>query len=184
MNNRDRGNSMVRPATATAPILLLAAILIAVFSVQTLALPEDANQPIAGTYDNSLLLLDEGKQVFYGSADTPAQITQGTLKITGQEITIERTDGEVKKITVTGDLAHYEQQPAIDQPVAMADAETITLDYDTQHMSAVGRVRFTQGGDQLSGCQVDYFLETRQLSTPKCPDGSQAEFIITPRNGQ
>lgn len=149
-----------------------------------MALPEDAGQPITGTYDNSLLLLDEGRQVFYGTPVTPARITQGTLKISGQEITIERADGEVKKITVTGNLAHYEQQPAVDQAIITAEAETITLDYESQHMSAVGRVRFTRGRDELTGCQVDYYLEDRRLATPTCPDGTQAEFTIAPRNNQ
>jgi len=170
-----------KPRLTHQRVLAISALLVAVTGA---ALPEDASQPVRGTYDNSLLLLDEGRQVFYGTAEKPAEIIQGTLKISGQQITIERTDGEIKKIIVTGMLAHYEQQPAPDQPIAMANAETITLDYDTQHMSAVGRVSFSQGGDRLTGCQVDYYLESRRLVTPTCADGSQAEFVITPREGQ
>lgn len=175
--NRARNNHL-QPCQV---VLAISALLVA---ASGMALPEDAKQPVRGTYDSSLLLLDEGRQVFYGTPEKPAEIIQGTLKISGQEITIERTDGEIKKIIVTGTLAHYEQQPAVDQAIAMADAETITLDYDTQHMSAVGRVSFSQGGDRLTGCQVDYYLESRRLVTPTCADGSQAEFTITPREGQ
>lgn len=181
MNNLDRGDNMRSIANIPVIFLVVAGI---VLPAPLLALPEDADQPIVGTYDNSLLLLDEGKQVFNGVPGEPAQITQGTLKITGQEITIERADGEVKRITVTGSPAHYEQQPAVDQAIVTAEGQTITVDYDAQHVSAVGDVMFTQGSDQWSGCQIDYYLETRQLSTPRCPDGSQARAILAPRNNQ
>jgi lipopolysaccharide export system protein LptA len=164
--------------------LTLTCSFFALLPLQLQALPEDADQPIHGTYDNSLLLLNEGIQVFYGAPGTPAEITQGTLKISGQEITIERADGAVKKVTVTGSPARYQQQPAIDQAIVTAEGDTITLDYDAQHMSAIGQVKFTQGSDQLTGCQVDYYLESRRVTTPPCADGSQAEFIFPPRNGQ
>lgn len=174
-------NKRRRMNNKTANLIILTCSVLVLLPVQLQALPEDAEQPINITYDRSLLLLDDGREIYYGS---PAVITQGTLKITGQEITIERIDGEVNQITVTGNLAHYEQQPAIDQAVVTAEAETITLDYDAQHVSAIGRAKFTQGNDQWTACQVNYYLENRQLSTSGCPDGSQAEVILAPRNNQ
>ncbi len=149
-----------------------------------LALPEDAQQPVDVKYDNSLLLLDEGKEVYYGSPESPAEIIQGTLKVTGQEITVERIDGEISRVTLQGNPAHYQQQPAVDQALVMAEGETIILDYDAQHLQAIGSVSFSQGADQWTGCQVDYYLETRRLSTPKCTDGTQATAILGPRNEQ
>lgn len=159
-------------------------LMIAFWAMPAQALPEDAEQPIQATYDNSLMLLDEGQQVINGSAETPAEIIQGTLKITGREITIERAEGEVKKITVIGNPARYQQQPAIDQQLAVAEANTIILDYDAQHLSLDGNVIFTQGSDQFSGCHIDYYLENRRLSTPLCGNGERARAILTPRNGQ
>ena len=150
----------------------------------SLALPEDANQPIIGSYDNSMLLLDEGKQIYYGSAGSPAEINQGTLNISGQEITIERVDGEVKKITVTGSPARYQQQPAIDQAMVIAEGATIILDYDEQQLSADGEVKFTQGSDVWSGCHIDYYIESKRLTTPLCEDGERANAIISPRKDQ
>ena len=149
-----------------------------------LALPEDAEQPIHGTYDNSLLLLDEGKQVYYGTPGTPAEITQGSLRISGQEITIERSEGEVKKVTVTGAPARYQQRPAADQEIVVAEGQTIILDYDAQLVSADGQVRFSQGSDLWSGCHIDYYIESKRLTTPACEDGERASAVISPRNEQ
>jgi lipopolysaccharide transport protein LptA len=185
MNSQNRNNDIMTTRTITTVRLALTCAFLSVFIPASLqALPEDASQPILGTFDNSLLLLNEGKQVLYGVAGTPAEIIQGSLKITGQEITIERVDGEVKKVSVMGSPALYQQQPAIDQALVTAEGENIVLDYATQHVSAVGDVRFTQGNDQWTGCQIDYYLESRQLSTTGCTDGSQARAIISPRNSQ
>ncbi len=168
---------LIKLLCAFLPVLLL-------LTSKSSALPEDAEQPILGTYDNSLLLLDEGKQIFYGSDGTPAEINQGTLKISGEEISIERADGEVKKITVTGSPARYQQQPALDQAIVVAEGLTIILDYDTQHLSVDEAARFSQANDLWSGCHIDYYLESRQLSTPRCDNGEQARFILSPRNEQ
>ncbi len=174
----------------TRPRLIFTKLLLALMPVllllasRSFALPEDAEQPVLGTYDNSLLLLDEGKQIFYGSAGTPAEITQGTLKISGEEISIERIDGEIKKITVTGSPARYQQKPAVDQAMVVAEGLTITLDYDAQHLSVDNEARFSQANDLWSGCHIDYYLESRQLSSPRCDSGEQARFILSPRNEQ
>jgi lipopolysaccharide export system protein LptA len=147
------------------------------------ALPEDVEQPILIDYNSSKFLLDEGKQMLYGSLDEPAVVTQGTLKISGLEIITESINGEVKKVTVTGAPAHFQHQPAIDQGLAIAVGDTIIMDFDTQHMSAIGKVTFTQDGNVWSGCQIDYFIG-ESVTTPACENGEQASLFIPPRNDQ
>jgi lipopolysaccharide export system protein LptA len=162
--------------------------LLAIFSclpiAAAMALPEDIEQGILIDYNNSEFLLDEGKQILYGSVDEPAVVTQGTLKISGQIIIIERPNGEIKKVTVTGTPARYQQQPAIDQGLAIAEGATITLDYETQQMTAIDNVTFTQDGNIWSGCQVDYYIESKRVITPPCENGEQASLFIPPRNDQ
>jgi lipopolysaccharide export system protein LptA len=147
-----------------------------------MALPEDVEQPTLIEYNNSEFLLDEGKEMLYGSIDKPAVVTQGTLKISGLVISIERPNGEIKKITVTGTPARYQQQPAVDQGLAVAEGNTIILDYETQQMTAVDNVTFTQDGNVWSGCQVDYYIESKRVTTPSCENGEQASLFIPPRN--
>lgn len=159
----------------------LNSLLLVCLPVVVTALPEDADQPIDVRYDNSELLLDEGIQILYGTSETPAQVTQGTLKISGQEITIERTDGVVKKVTVLGSPARFQQQPALDQEIVIAEGNTILLDNDAQHLSVDGQAKFSQGSDRWSSCHIDYFIESKRLTTPKCPDGVQAEATFSPR---
>jgi len=175
---------ITRPGSIPVKLIFALIPVLALLAGRSFALPEDSEQAILGTYDNSLLLLDEGKQIFYGSTGSPAEITQGTLRISGEEISIERADGEVKKITVTGSPARYQQQPAVDQSEVVAEGLIIVLDYDTQHLSIDEQTRFSQANDLWSGCHIDYYLESRQLSTPRCDTGEQARFILSPRNDQ
>ena len=165
-------------------IINLMFMLTCLLAQSVLALPEDADQPMDASFDNSELLLNEGLWILYGNTDTPAKFTQGTLEITGQEITIVRIDGDIQKVTVTGNPAHFQQQPAIDQGLAIALGSTIILDYQTQHMSAIGKVTFTQDGNIWSGCRVDYYIEDKRLTTPLCENGERASLFIPPRNGQ
>ena len=152
--------------------------------VATMALPEDFDQPALIEYNNSEFLLVDGVQTLSGSIDNPAEVTQGTLKISGQEIIIERPNGEIKKVTVTGFPARYQQQPAIDQGLAIAEGATIILDYESRQMTAISDVTFTQDGNTWNSCQVDYYLESKRVITPSCENGEQAQIIISPRNGQ
>lgn len=171
----------------TACSLCLFTMLIsALFSADvTLALPEDAEQPINVSYGPSEFFLDEGKQIVYRTDDFPAEITQGTLKITGDVITIESTDGEVRKITVIGSPARFQQQPAIDQALAIAEGGNIILDYDTQHLSIDEDARFSQDNNgQWTACHIDYFIDTKRLTTPTCENGEQAQVILPPRKDQ
>lgn len=149
-----------------------------------MGLPEDIEQAILIDYNNSEFSLDEGRQILYGSIDEPAVVTQGTLKISGQVIIIERPNGEIKKVTVTGTPARYQQQPAVDQGLAIAEGATITLDYETQQMTATDNVTFSQDGNVWSGCQVDYYIESKRVTTPACENGEQASLFIPPRNDQ
>ena len=149
------------------------------------ALPEDADQPIFLEYNNSELLLDEGVEILYGSEDSPAEVIQGTLLITGTEIIIRRVDGEVRQIRVKGSPAHFQQQPALDQALAIAEGLTLILNRDTQHVSISGDaeddVLFSQGDDRWTGCRIDYYLETRRLVTPEV-EGCRSKAVMAPRN--
>jgi lipopolysaccharide transport protein LptA len=156
-------------------------------SMSVMALPEDADQPILFEYDNSELLLDEGVEILYGSENSPAKVIQGTLLISGTEITIRRVDGDIKQIRVKGHPAHFQQQPAANQPPAIAEGLTLILNRESQHVSIYGDIEgdvmFSQGNDKWTGCHIDYYLETRRLVTREI-EGCRSSAVIAPRNNQ
>ncbi|MEK9647944.1 MAG: hypothetical protein VW337_02345, partial [Gammaproteobacteria bacterium] len=93
----------------------------------------------------------------------------------------------IKQIRGQGRPAHFQQQPAADQPLARAEGLTLILNLETQHVSIDGDVEgdvlFSQGNDKWTGCHIDYYLETRRLVTPEI-EGCRSSAVIAPRNNQ
>src|SRR3546814_14353678 len=81
------------------------------------ALPEDREQPIRVQADTAELDDRQGVAVYRGDV----VITQGTMKITGDTVTITQDDnGDVEVFNSIGQPAYYEQKPAVDKEIAKA----------------------------------------------------------------
>ena len=91
-------------------------------SVSAWALPSDRDQPIRVQADSAELDDKQGVAVYRGDV----VITQGTMKITGDTVTItQNAQGEVDVFTSVGKPAYYEQKPAVDKQIVKAYGLTI-----------------------------------------------------------
>ena len=104
----------------TLPLLLgLSAFLL---GTGAWALPEDRNQPIRVQADTAELDDRQGVAVYRGDV----VITQGSMKITGDTVTITQNgSGDVEVFTSIGKPAYYEQKPSADKEVVKAYGLTI-----------------------------------------------------------
>ena len=101
----------------TLPLIL--SLGAALGSAAAWALPSDRDQPIRIQADSAELDDKQGVAVYRGDVI----ITQGTLKITGDTVTITQTaSGDIDVFTSVGNLAYYEQKPAVDKEVVKAYA--------------------------------------------------------------
>ena len=108
------------------------------------ALPEDREQPIRVQADTAELDDRQGVAVYRGDV----VITQGTMKITGDTVTITQDDnGDVEVFTSIGKPAYYEQKPAVDKEIVKAYGLTI------QYFAANERIVLI---DQAKVVQVDW----------------------------
>ncbi|MGV3592605.1 MAG: lipopolysaccharide transport periplasmic protein LptA [Gammaproteobacteria bacterium] len=149
-----------------------------------IALPEDAQQEIEVDSEGAELFLDEGLIIYTGSATEPACITQGTLKICGAEIRLERAPGDeggLQKVTATGTPATFQQQPAADQELAHAQGRTLVFDNVTRLVTADGDARFSQAGTVLTHQHIEYNLDTRRASASS--SGAMGQMRLPPGAG-
>jgi lipopolysaccharide export system protein LptA len=144
-----------------------------------LALPEDRQQTLTFEAVSSELLLDRGVYVYRGTPQQPAVATQGTMKITGLEITVESSDNDITKVTTTGTPAHFQQQPAADQAVAHISGDTLVFDNAKQLVTADGNAQYTQAGRELSGNHLEYNIQSR-TATAAARDGELVNMFIPP----
>lgn len=161
----------------TLRFTLLAASMLA--AACTLALPEDAQQDILVDAAATDAYLDEGLIVYTGSADAAACITQGTLKICGGEIRIERGRGEnrgLQKVTATGTPATYQQQLEADQGITYASGLTLVFDNVARLVIADGEAKLTQAGTVLTHEHVEYNLDTH-VAHASGKDGVQGRMV-------
>ena len=139
------------------------------------ALPDDENQPVEINADRSEFFLEDGAQtvIYYGTAEAPAEFVQGSLIVSGMELTIVRRQGDVERIVATGKPARFQQQPAIDQGIIYANGNSISFSGDIVRIEDQGEL--IQDGIIWSGCLIEWNLDTQsgQSSSDNCQQRTQ-----------
>ena len=167
--------------SVAATLRLLRAIMLTTVAFHTadvLALPEDAAQPIQIQSDRAELDQRHGTAIYFGSV----HLTQGTLQVTADRLTIESTNGEVIRIEAEGlkTPAHYSQQARVDQPPLLADGRTIIYLTRDKRIKLVGNAHLTQGKNTFSGATIDYDIANQFVSANGGTGGGGVRVTIDP----
>jgi lipopolysaccharide export system protein LptA len=145
-----------------------------------MALPDDAGQPMEIAASSSELFLDQGLVVYYGTEEQPASITQGSMQITGVEISIERKDEVLSKVIAKGAPARFQQQLEVGQEPLQASGLTLTFDNTGQTLSIDVEAELLQAGTRTTGHHFDYDLQSRRVKATQEPGGEQIRMVIPP----
>lgn len=164
------------------PLSLVLLLSLAPLAVQ--ALPDDREQPIDIEALSSELLMDEGLVIYRGNSDDPAVITQGSLRISGEEITLTRRDGVVQLITVTGSPARFQQQPELDQAVVHGSGLLITYDSPLQLLTLEEEAQVEYGGNILNGYRVEYDMTVSRVNAQSRDDNDRINVSIQPDSSE
>ena len=167
----------------TLPLIL--SLGAALGSAAAWALPSDRDQPIRIQADSAELDDKQGVAVYRGDVI----ITQGTLKITGDTVTITQTaSGDIDVFTSVGNLAYYEQKPAVDKEVVKAYGKTIQYFASNERIVLIDQAKVVQEGNTFEGEKIVY--DTRRqivnagratgsnVSTPR----PRIDMVIQPKN--
>ncbi|MGG2395894.1 lipopolysaccharide transport periplasmic protein LptA [Pseudomonas sp. SH1-B] len=167
----------------TLPLIL--SLGAALGSAAAWALPSDRDQPIRIQADTAELDDKQGVAVYRGDVI----ITQGTLKITGDTVTITQTaSGDIDVFTSVGDLAYYEQKPAVDKDIVKAYGKTIQYFASNERIVLIDQAKVIQEGNTFEGEKIVY--DTRRqivnagratgnnVSTPR----PRIDMVIQPKN--
>ena len=145
------------------------------------ALESDLDQPIQIVAD--LAVRDEvaGETRYEGNV----VLTQGSLVITADTLSISHNVDEADKIVATGRPATLVQQPTPDQ--APVDASALRIEYVRSQdlVRLLKNARIAQDGSTLSGSQIDYLVSQRTVraaGTPGAKGASRVEVVIPPEN--
>jgi len=135
----------------TLPFLL--SLSAALGSVSAWALPTDRDQPIHIQSDDAQLDDKQGVATYKGNVI----ITQGSMKITGNTVTITRNaQGDVDVFTAVGNLAYYEQKPAVNKPIVQAYGVTIQYFAAQDRIVLVDKAKVINDGNTSEGEKIVY----------------------------
>ncbi|MBB3104689.1 lipopolysaccharide transport periplasmic protein LptA [Azomonas macrocytogenes] len=150
-----------------------------------MALPEDRKQPIRVQADSAELDDKQGVAVYRGSV----VIIQGTMKITGDTVTVTQdSNGEVKVFTSVGKPAYYEQKPAPDKAIVKAYGLTIQYFADNNRIVLIDDARVEQDGNTFQSEKIVYDTQRQIVNAGRAKDSKitaprpRIDMVIQPRN--
>ncbi|OZB22801.1 MAG: lipopolysaccharide transport periplasmic protein LptA [Pseudomonas sp. 34-62-33] len=160
----------------TLPLIL--ALGAALGSAAAWALPSDRDQPIRIQADSAELDDRQGVAVYRGDVI----ITQGTLKITGDTVTITQTaSGDIDVFTAVGNLAYYEQKPAVDKDIVKAYGKTIQYFASNERIVLIDQAKVIQEGNTFEGEKIVYDTRRQIVNAGRAPR-PRIDMVIQPKN--
>ena len=132
-------------------VFLLASLL----SMRALALPEDSDQPIQISADSAVKDDRLGTTIYTGNVS----ITQGSLNILADKVTIVIVNEQATKIIATGKPARLKQQPKPDEKDVVAKANTIDYLVVEEKITLTDNASLDQEGSNIKGKIINYDIK-------------------------
>lgn len=143
------------------------------------ALPEDFDQEVVIISDRAQLDRKSGQVTYSGDV----VLTQGTLRIESDTLTVIRKDNVLEKAIAEGKQAHYQQQIQANDPLTSADANRIEYLAAQQQAVLIGNAKLMQAENQLTGERIVYDMTTEVVTAGSSEDGkpSRIKVVIQPQ---
>ncbi len=142
------------------------------------ALPSDANQPIKLLADKATYSERTGITSYSGSV----VITQGTLKLTADNITVNLSPSRsINSAVATGRPATMQQVVTQEKGLAKGQANTIDYNAVTGIITLTGNARLVQNGASFAGNVIRYSLKAGDVEAT-AGGNQRVELVFPPNN--
>lgn len=123
------------------------------------ALPSDRDQPVNIEADSAELSQQAGQTIYRGHV----KLSQGSLKITADEIVISVSEGTLKTLVATGQQATLSQLIDPEKPIVAATANTINYDIAAESLLLEGNANIEHGESRVEGNRLEYFIKDEKV---------------------
>ena len=158
------------------------------FTVSVWALSTDKDQPIEIEADSADLDDAKGVTIYRGNV----VLTQGSVRMTGDTMTVYFTDAELDTVIMEGKPARYRQLP--DNSKIYDEAEALRMEYyEFKNLIVlIDKASFKQEGLSFSGNRIEYDTEHSRIkargsvkqqngSGSSGSSGERVKIILKPR---
>jgi len=126
---------------------------------QVFALPQDSEQPVEISADRTEF--DNSKQQHTLSGNV--LITQGSMRISAEEITLQLKNGEITEVKGEGKPLHYSITDNDGQPLEASARQIIYRPIESK-LSLLGGASLNRPDRELSGERIDYNINTARIN--------------------
>lgn len=142
-----------------------------------LALNTDKEQPIHIEADTADLDDNTGTTVYRGNVI----VTQGSLHLTSDTVTVFSPGRDLKKIKAEGNPAHFRQRPNNKNEDMRAQSRIMTYLVDEDKLVLQEDAHLWQGTDEISGNRIDYDIKA-DLGKAIKGGSERVKVVIQPRS--
>jgi lipopolysaccharide export system protein LptA len=121
------------------------------------ALPDDQNQPINVQADSAEKIKEK---VYYRGNVT---MTQGTITIKGETVTVESLNNKVQRLIADGEPAHFSQKPDLDKGLINATADNIDYQLVSDTVLLTKNANVEQTDSSISGERIEYDIKAQRV---------------------
>lgn len=142
------------------------------------ALTSDAEQPMLIEADSAELDDKKGISIYRGNV----RVTQGTLVLTGETMTVYNQDDDISKVIVEGAPATYKQRPDGKQQDVHAKALMMEYFKSPEKVILSKDAEVEQEGDILRSERIVYDIENDQVTAGSGEPGNRVRITLQPKN--
>ena len=150
------------------------ALLGSALAMPCMALPDDRQQPISIESDYAERNEKTGRTVYRGNV----VISQGSVLIEAEEITLHVENSKISRIECTGKPASYQQKTALEGPTMIARADNIDYLPATNKLALKHNAMLTRDGTIIKGDSIDYDIDKQTWKAKGDNQGQQKRIQL------
>ncbi len=144
------------------------------------ALSTDREQPMLIEADRAELDDTKGVSIYRGNV----RVTQGTLLLTGELMTVYNKGNDVEKVIMEGKPATYKQRPDNKDRDVRARAQHMEYFTSPEKIVLTGQAEVDQAGDVLRSERIVYDVPTDKVHAGTDQPNERVHITIQPRPGK
>ena len=141
------------------------------------ALSSDREKPMLIEADRAELDDGKGISIYRGNV----KVTQGTLVLTGEVMTVYNKGDDVEKVIMEGNPATYRQRP--DDKDQDVRAKAMRMEYYTnpEHIILLDQAEVEQEGDKLRSDRIEYDVVEDRVNAGTNEPNERVKITIQPK---
>ena len=140
-------------------------------------LSTDRNQPMLIEADRAELNDADGVSVYRGNV----KVTQGTLELTGDTMTVYNKGNDVSKVIMDGKPATYKQRPDNKDKDVRARALRMEYTINPEYIILLKEAEVEQEGNTLHSERIEYDVATDKVNAGTDKPNDRVRIVIQPK---